>query len=166
MHNRAAFACTAAVLALVGSLPAASAVAATPSGAGRTLAGTAPGLVAPAASVVPGSFTAQQSGDNWTITFQRSLGFTAFEVRNQFPFQTWAELWEQDDSDDDFIARTRPRNVSPTTAAQTSTATFRQSSDSLDTELGGEEIYAKGFLKNLETGQVFQGVTRRIQISP
>ncbi|AIR96180.1 hypothetical protein [Streptomyces glaucescens] len=154
MNNRLAITCAAAILAVAGNVPVASALPA------------APGLVAPAATVTPTSFTAQQSGSNWTITFSRDLSFSAFEVRNQFPFQGWAELWEQDESDDDFISRTRVSNITPSSGGLTQTATFRPTSSQLDTELGGEEIYAKAFLKNLETGQVFQVASHRIQISP
>ncbi|MFE9676950.1 hypothetical protein ACFYO5_22825 [Streptomyces sp. NPDC006259] len=153
------------IAALAGSIPASSAATATPPSEIGTLSRTAPGLPLPAASIVPGSFTAQQSGDNWTIKFSRTLNFSSFEISNQFPFQAWAELWEQDDSDDDFIGRTRASNVSPVSGT-TLTATFRKTSDQLDTELGGEEIYVKALLKNLETGAVFQVATQRIQISP
>jgi opacity protein-like surface antigen len=166
MRIRTALASAAAVAALAASTPASSAVTATPPTGSGTLIGAAPGLVLPAASIAPGSFTAQQSGSNWTITFSRTLNFSSFEVSNQFPFQAWVELWEQDESDDDFLGRTRASNVSPTTSGTTLTATFRRTSSQLDTELGGEEIYAKALLKNLETGQVFQVATRRIQISP
>lgn len=166
MRNRSAIASAAAVLALTGSVPAYSAVTAAPSGSIGSTAGTAPDLALPAASITPGSFTAQQSGGNWTITFSRTLNFSSFEVNNQFPFQAWAELWEQDESDDDFLGRTRVSNVSPSSSGVTMNATFRRTSSQLDTELGGEEIYAKAVLKNLETGQVFQATTRRIQISP
>jgi len=165
MRNRMALASAAAIAALAGSIPASSAVTATPPPEMGTLGGTAPGLVLPAASIAPGSFTAQQSGGNWTITFSRTLNFSSFEVRNQFPFQAWAELWEQDESDDDFLGSTRVSNISPASGT-TQTATFRRTSSQLDTELGGEEIYAKAVLKNLETGQVFEMATRRIQISP
>lgn len=165
MRNRMALASAAAIAALAGSIPASSAVTATPPTGIATISGAAPGVAVPAASITPGSFTAQQSGGNWTITFSRTLNFTPFEVRNEFPFQAWAELWEQDESDDDFLGSSRVSNVSPRSGT-TMTATFRRTSSQLDTELGGEEIYAKALLKNLETGQVFQVATRRIQISP
>ncbi|MBT2408768.1 MULTISPECIES: hypothetical protein [unclassified Streptomyces] len=162
MRTRKAIVFTAAILALVGSVPTVSAATTTPTAEGRAFVGAAPGLGLPAASVTGVTITPRQAGDRWTISIGYSLSFTAFETRNQFPFETWVDLWEQDSDDDDLVLR--GKHVSTSASSQSRTATFRTNSDTLDTELGAEEIYARAFVKNLETGQVFQQSSLRVQL--
>ncbi|MFE9742733.1 hypothetical protein [Streptomyces sp. NPDC006477] len=162
MRNRKAIVSTAAILALVASVPAASAVTTTPTAEGTASVAAVPSLVLPAASVSGVTITPRQAGDRWTITIEYTLRFSSFETRNQFPFETWVDLWEQDSDDDDLILRGRHVNIGP--SAQTRTATFTTSSERLHTELGAEEIYARAFVKNKETGQQFQTNSLRVQI--
>ncbi|MFI1285192.1 hypothetical protein ACH4U5_31295 [Streptomyces sp. NPDC020858] len=165
MHSRVAI-FAAAILALVGSAPTASAVTATRS-EGRAFVGTAPGLV-PAAGVTGVRITAQQSGDIWTLPVSFRLNFTEFDANpgNKFSFTVWIELWEQDDVYDDFLVKTRPAKATPQTSGSSWNHTFKRTSDQLDQEQGGEEIYARVLVKNMDTGAKVEGASLRIQIAP
>lgn len=92
------------------------------------------------------------------------LNFTTFDQTNRFTFQSRCDIWEQDGDDDDLV--TRGKSASPSPVNQGRTANFTISSNSLDTESGGEEIYARCFVRNPETGAQPYSYSTRIQISP
>lgn len=167
MRSRAALTFMAAALTLAGSLPAASAATMTGAHAGTALLRSGPDLAVPAAGISRVTLGVHQSGDNWILTVEHNLRFSTFEKQNNFPFVHWVELWEQDDSSpDDHIATSKHNVGTVVDAAGNWSTPFKQSGDSLDTELGGEEIYAKVILRNQETGQQFEATTPRAQISP
>ncbi|MFB7864924.1 hypothetical protein [Streptomyces sp. NPDC056069] len=157
--GKATVSAAAAVLALVGSIPVAAA---------STTASVeaAPGLV-PTLGINGATLygVRQRSGGTlWDMKVDYNLNFTTFDRTNQFAFQSWCDIWEQDSDDDDLIRRGKKANVSPVN--QSRTASFTISSSDLDTELGGEEIYARCFVRNMETGSQPASYSTRIQISP
>ncbi|MFF7216803.1 hypothetical protein ACFZAU_40875 [Streptomyces sp. NPDC008238] len=94
-----------------------------------------------------------------------NVNFTTSDRINQYPFETWCDIWEQDSDDDDLITRGAHGNISA--ANQSRTASFRNiASSKIDTEIGAEEVYGRCFVRNKETGAQPSSYTTRIQISP
>ncbi|MDX2643457.1 hypothetical protein PV341_07690 [Streptomyces sp. PA03-1a] len=93
--------------------------------------------------------------------------FTAFDSSsaNGFSFEDWCDIWEEDDSDDDLVTRGTHHNIAPRNAGFTISFT-NIASDKLDTELGGEEVYARCFVRNKETGTQPASYSSVIQLSP
>lgn len=165
MRTRAAIASTATTLALIASFPMESAAAAMSAGGQSAApAGVTPGIVAPAAKITNVTITASPlTFDRYKIEVQRFFSFTDAQVRANSPFTTWVELWEQDNSDNDWIAGSKAKPVAPATDRGFTTS-WNFDEDTLDGELGAEEIYAVAKLRNNSTGQVLALATRVLQI--
>jgi hypothetical protein len=111
--------------------------------------------------------TASQSGDRWTLIVSATEVFSPQEISNGFEFEDWVSLWEWDDSDHDFITNWRAERYRPTSLRHAWQWTVNIAGDDLDTELGGEEIRAQIFLRNVTTSSApIHRFTPILQISP
>jgi hypothetical protein len=94
--------------------------------------------------------TAQRSGNQWRLSVTYTATFSAFEVAN-FNFRDAIQVWESDPFSDDRLTGWRnDTNFNPASASVVRTKTTTVSGDVLDTELGGEEIYLKIRLFNID----------------
>ncbi|CAM5654849.1 hypothetical protein SAVIM40S_03113 [Streptomyces avidinii] len=159
MRTGKAIVSAAAALALMGSVPVATASSA-------ASVEDAPHLV-PTLGINGATLygvSQRPGGALWDMKVDYNLNFTRFDQTNQFQFQSWCDIWEQDSDDDDLVKRGRHANINAVN--QSRTATFSVRSSDIDTELGGEEIYARCFVRNMETGTQPSSYSTRIQISP
>ena len=95
--------------------------------------------------------TAQKlAGNQWRLSVTYTATFSAFEVAN-FNFRDAIQVWEDDPFDDDKLTGWRnDANFNPGAASVVRTKTTTVSGDTLDTELGGEEIFMKIRLYNVD----------------
>jgi hypothetical protein len=95
--------------------------------------------------------TAQKlAGNQWRLSVTYTATFSAFEVAN-FNFRDAIQVWEDDPFDDDRLTGWRnDANFNPGAASVVRTKTTTVSGDTLDTELGGEEIFMKIRLFNVD----------------
>ena len=92
------------------------------------------------------------SGDQWRLTVTYTATFSQFEVNNH-NFRDWIQVWEDDPfSDDQLTGNRNVADFNPGSTQVQRTKTTTVSSDTLDTELGAEEIYLKIFLRNVDLG--------------
>jgi hypothetical protein len=83
----------------------------------------------------------QLSSSTWKLTVNYTATFSQFEVNN-FTFRDGFEIWEEDTSDDDKITGlVGGSSFKPSSTQVQRTLVYQISGDSLDTELGAEEIY-------------------------
>jgi len=117
--------------------------------------------------IINPSITASQAGDRWTLIVTATETFSPEEISNGFEFEDSASLWEWDDSDHDHITNWRADRYRPTSLRHVWQWTVNVSGDALDTELGGEEIRAQIFLRNVTTSSsTIHRFTPILQISP
>lgn len=114
------------------------------------------------------TISATQSGDRWTLTASVTEHFTRDEINANFQFADFVTFWEWDTSDHDFLTNTRTDVFRPNSLTHRFTWTWSDiPGDTLDTELGGEEIRAQFHLRNATTSSgevtVFSPI---LQISP
>jgi hypothetical protein len=110
---------------------------------------------------------ASQNGDRWTLIVSATEVFTPEEISNGFEFEDWVMLWEWDVSDHDHITNWRAERFRPTSVRHSWEWTVNIAGDDLDTELGGEELRAQVFLRNVTTSsQPIHVFTPILQISP
>ncbi|MGW6861403.1 hypothetical protein [Streptomyces xanthophaeus] len=132
---------------------------------GSAIDGNAPRLT-PTLAITGATLTkVTQHGSLFNFDIHFAVNFTKADVSNQYPFEMWCDMWEQDSDDDDLVSR-GPHYDLP---AENSTYTLHRdniSSSSLNTELGGEEVYARCFARNKETGQQPWSYTPRILLAP
>lgn len=110
------------------------------------------------------TMTASQSGDLWTLEITADEAFLLEEVGQEF--EDWVTLWEWDDSDHDFIDNQEVRRFKLQSVQKRRSWAWEIDGEVLDTELGGEEIRAQIFLRNVATGATINKVTPLLQISP
>lgn len=114
--------------------------------------------------------TASQSGSKWTLTVRYTATFTNQEKDPplNYTFRDSIQIWEDDPfSDDQITGWISASNFNPSSNSVVRTLTAVVSGDDLDTELGGEEIYAKIQLRNFTTGGVpLIRKTANINLSP
>ncbi|KAM3106176.1 hypothetical protein [Phormidesmis sp. 146-33] len=114
--------------------------------------------------------SASQSGSLWTLKVTYTATFTDQEKNPplNYTFRDSIQIRESDTfSDDNITGLVAASNFNPSTNSVQRTLTTVVKGDDLDTELGGEEIYAKIQLRNFTTGGV--PVVRRtpvINLSP
>jgi hypothetical protein len=106
------------------------------------------------------------SGDNWKLTVTYDAVFSAFELAN-FTFRDGFEVWEDDPINDDKLTgvvavSTFNPSVSPTRRTLTTTI----SGDTLDTELGQEELYTIVRLRNLDLNVLQTKKSNILQLKP
>ncbi|MBZ9642322.1 hypothetical protein [Streptomyces sp. PSKA30] len=163
MRNRKTLIAAAAMVMLMGGVPAASA-ATTPSTAkGAAPAWAAFDLALPAATLTSVRLNVRQNGDRWTLTVEWNISYSAANIANQPIYWTFAYIMEQDDVDDDVVASgvRKSVEVKPRAQGHNFTQEFTLNSEALHTEIGDEEIYASAFAKNIRTGREIQLNTRR-----
>jgi hypothetical protein len=95
--------------------------------------------------------TAQKlAGNQWRLSVTYTATFSPFEVAN-FNFRDAIQVWEDDPFDDDRLTGWRnDLNFNPGAGSVVRTKTTTVSGDTLDTELGGEEIFLKIRLFNID----------------
>lgn len=101
--------------------------------------------------------SASQSGSNWTLSVSYTATFTDQEKNAplNYVFRDSIQIRESDTfSDDNVTGFVGASNFNPATNSVQRTLTAVVDEDDLDTELGGEEIYAKIQLRNFTTGGV------------
>lgn len=96
--------------------------------------------------------TATQSGNRWTLRASVTEHFTREEINAGFEFEDFVTFWEWDTSDHDFLTNTRKERFRPSSLTHRFTWTWSDiPGDTLDTELGGEEIRAQFHIRNFTT---------------
>ena len=117
--------------------------------------------------IVSPTIVAQQHGDWWTLTVHWVETFTPQELTSGFEFEDWITFWEWDDTDHDWIMNSVTDRYRPTSVQHRWQWPFDIPGDNLDTELGGEEIRAQVFLRNVTTSSApIHRHTPILQISP
>lgn len=101
--------------------------------------------------------SAQKVGSNWKLTVKYTATFNNDEATvHNYTFRDSFSVREEDDTSGDdvvtgFVAAS---NFNPSGLSVHRTLVATVSGEDLDTELGGEEIYAKIRLRNFTTGGV------------
>jgi hypothetical protein len=98
-----------------------------------------------------------QAGSLWTLKATYTATFTNEEKNAplNYTFRDSVQIMESDTfSDDNVTGWVSASNFNPSTNSVQRTLTTVVKGDDLDTELGGEEIYAKIQLRNFTTGGV------------
>lgn len=101
--------------------------------------------------------SASQSGSLWTLRVTYTATFTDQEKNPplNYTFRDSIQIRESDTfSDDNITGFISASNFNPSTNSVQRTLTAVVKGDDLDTELGGEEVYAKIQLRNFTTGGV------------
>jgi len=104
-----------------------------------------------------GPLTASKVGNTWTLKVKYTATFTNQEKDPplNYVFRDSVQIWEDDPfSDDQITGWVGASNFNPSENAVVRTLTAVVNGDDLDTELGGEEIYARIRLRNFTTGGV------------
>ena len=92
----------------------------------------------------------QLSSNKWKLTAKYRATFSQFEVTN-FNFRDSFQIWDDDPVDDDMVTGSRDvATFNPSSTTVQRTKSTEVSGDALDTELGGEEIYVKIRLSNID----------------
>jgi len=114
--------------------------------------------------------TVSKSGNMWTLRVTYTAAFTNQEVAQplNYTFRDSIQIWEDDVLRNDKITGwVGASNFNPASASVVRTLTAVVNGDDLDTELGGEEIFAKIRLRNFTTGGVPQERnTANINLAP
>jgi|SRR6516225_5304018 hypothetical protein len=98
-----------------------------------------------------------QSGNKWTLRVTYTATFTNQEKDPplNYIFRDCIQIWEEDPfSDDQITGWVASSNFNPSENSVVRRLTTVVDGNDLDTELGGEEIYAKIRLRNFTTGGV------------
>lgn len=101
--------------------------------------------------------SASKSGSLWTLKVTYTATFTDQEKNPplNYTFRDSVRICESDTfSDDNITGFISASNFNPSANSVQRTLTAVVKGDDLDTELGGEEIYAKIQLRNFTTGGV------------
>jgi hypothetical protein len=92
---------------------------------------------------------ATTSGNTWRLTVQYDCELKDKELKFDFDYEDWFEVWEDDVFNDDKLTGKVGRSVfDPSTNLVKRTLTTTIDGSKLNTEIGREEIYVKVFLKN------------------
>ena len=104
-----------------------------------------------------GPLTASKVGNTWTLRVKYVATFNNQEKDPplNYVFRDSIQIWEDDPfSDDQITGWVGASNFNPAENSVTRNLTAVVNGDDLDTELGGEEIYARIRLRNFTTGGV------------
>ena len=112
--------------------------------------------------------TATQNGDRWTLVASVTEAFSESELTAGYVFADSCAFWDWDDTDHDYLANMGTTEWRPGSLRERMDWTWPNiPSDILDTELGGEEIRAQMFLRNVTTSSMaIVAYTPILQISP
>jgi len=107
-------------------------------------------------------------GNNWDITVRYNARFSQFEFQTgNFDFRDGFVLWEDDPFSDDQLTGVVAVSVfNPNGPVVARTLTHRISGDTLDTELGQEELYAIVRLRNLGLNLLYTAKSPTLNLSP
>jgi hypothetical protein len=106
------------------------------------------------------------AGDSWRLTVTYDAVFSKFEIDN-FTFRDGFVVWEEDPVDDDKLTGVVGVSVfNPSASPTRRTLTTTISGDTLDTELGQEEIYTVVRLRNLDLNILWQKKSSVLTLSP
>lgn len=111
--------------------------------------------------------------NTYSLNVIYQVKFDPFEIAN-FKFREGFVLWEEDDtsSDDMLTGVVSVKEFAPKDLLlsqdliATRTLTFTISGDVLDTELGGEELYAMVRLRNLNLNILFEKRSTTLPLAP
>jgi len=101
-----------------------------------------------------------QDGTNFDFTINYSLNFSQTEVDQNFVFEHQIVFWESDSDEpfgggDDDLFHVQREFSDPDSTVERFSFIVGATADELDTELGGEEIWAEVYARNSTTaGQV------------
>jgi len=88
-------------------------------------------------------------GNIWQLTVQYDCVLTEKELRYDFDYKDWFEVWEDDPVTDNRLAKNLGVSVfDPSTKITKRTLTANVSGSTLNNEVFGEELYVKVYLKN------------------
>jgi hypothetical protein len=114
-----------------------------------------------------------QDLNGWDFKVDYTLNFAQTEVDSDFVFEHAVVLWESDKGepfggDDDKLWTLLGQFINPDSTTESISRSFSNSSSgSLDTESGGEEIWAEVYARNSTTaGQVTSRRSAEININP
>jgi hypothetical protein len=100
-------------------------------------------------NIVTSATKGTTTGDTWTITAHYDFEVNDDELKLGFKYKDCFEVWEDDPWKDQKLTKKVSCSVFKPSANLTKrTLTTRISSDNLNTEFGGEEIYVKVYLEN------------------
>lgn len=112
----------------------------------------------------------QLGGNNWRFTIRYTATFTPQETNQplNYTFRDSIQIREDDPFDDDLVTGwVTASNFNPGATSVQRTLVTVVNGDDLDTELGGEEIYARIRLRNFTTGGVaIERNTPNINLAP
>jgi hypothetical protein len=90
------------------------------------------------------------TSNTWQLKVQYDCESSDIELRNDYVFEDWFEVWEDDPfNDDKLTGKVGSSTFNPSTNFVKRTLTTTIDSNRLNTEIGREELYVKVFLKNV-----------------
>lgn len=100
-------------------------------------------------NIVLSATKATTSGNIWRLTVQYDLAIKDKELKLDFDYEDWFEVWEDDPFNDDKLTGKVGRSeFDPSNNLIRRTLTTTIDGSKLNTEIGKEEIYVKVYLKN------------------
>lgn len=88
--------------------------------------------------------------NTWQLKVQYDCEASDIELRNNYEFEDWFEVWEDDVlNDDKLTGKVGSSTFNPSTKLTERTLTTTIGRSTLNTEIGREELYVKVFLKNI-----------------
>lgn len=100
-------------------------------------------------NIVLSATKATSTGNIWRLTVQYECEIKEKELKSDFDYEDWFEVWEDDPFNDDKLTRKVGQSeFNPSSNLIRRTLTTTIDGDKLNTEIGREEIYVKVYLKN------------------
>jgi hypothetical protein len=100
-------------------------------------------------NVVFSATKATPNSNTWRLTVQYDCEIKDKELKYDFDYEDWFEVWEDDPFNDDKLTGKVGSSVfDPSTNLVKRTLTTTIDGSRLNTEIGREELYVKVFLKN------------------
>ncbi|MFG3010943.1 hypothetical protein ACGFZB_10870 [Streptomyces cinerochromogenes] len=102
-------------------------------------------------------------GNFYEFTIEYTMNYTGLELIHG-EFEDVLRLMEEDDGSDHLYGTVQPTTFRPARSPETRVFRFIRSAESLDTEWGGEEIYAAVGHRRNKPGEAFQ--VRNTEVHP
>ncbi|MER5904337.1 hypothetical protein ABT150_30260 [Streptomyces mirabilis] len=92
------------------------------------------------------------------LTASWKIRYTAKNIEDQTTYQTWADIWELDDSAHDLLTTggAKAAAVKPRVQGHDVTQTFTMNRAAINTEIGDEEVFAKAWVRNTKTQEMLK----------
>ncbi|MET9035293.1 hypothetical protein [Streptomyces mirabilis] len=92
------------------------------------------------------------------LTVSWNIHYVAGNIADQTTYQTWADIWEEDDSQNDLLAQGGGKAVAlkPRVQDHNITQTFTMNRAAINTEIGDEEVFAKAWVFNTKTQKMLK----------